>query len=331
MTNKLMITLSLLSGFFVANDALADNLCKGHFVNPITDVQWNGMLPISIGSAKVAHSSLPDTKNPSSPICVCDADIGWQVGITLGYWEPFTMVDVTRDPGCFPGLDGIHMDLGNNDQVGGSDDLIGTSEGGFYWAHWYFYPLMAWLNILTDTGCMTTGEYDIGYITELDPSWDDDSLAAILSPEASIFSDPISQSSCAADASATIAGELPIDSLSWCMGAQGSVFPLSGTSIQKSPIQSAALMTERLDYKMHDLGMVPDSVGENSPGICSQHYNVVMPKSRYRYQMVGNSSDTHSCYPFGRTVSDWEGGHDNVGEGDNFSFLIFRKRNCCFL
>ena len=156
-------------------------------------------------------------------------------------------------------------------------------------------------------------------------------LKAILSPEASIFSDPISQSSCAADASATIAGELPIDSLSWCMGAQGSVFPLSGTSIQKSPIQSAALMTERLDYKMHDLGMVPDSVGENSPGICSQHYNVVMPKSRYRYQMVGNSSDTHSCYPFGRTVSDWEGGHDNVGEGDNFSFLIFRKRNCCFL
>ena len=76
--------------------------CQSRFVNPITDVCWSCLLPISIGQAiKVGGGMSPakrDTKNPASPLCACSKG-GQPIpipGITLGFWEPARMVDVTR-------------------------------------------------------------------------------------------------------------------------------------------------------------------------------------------------------------------------------------------
>ena len=72
--------------------------CTGHFVNPLTDVCWRCLFPLSIGNTKVVHSSLPDTKNASSPIGVCPASVGMRVGLNIGFWEPFSLTDVTDTP-----------------------------------------------------------------------------------------------------------------------------------------------------------------------------------------------------------------------------------------
>ena len=70
--------------------ASASVSCKGRFVNPISDVCWSCLLPISIGQFKVGGGMSPkkrDTKNPSSPICACSKG-GQPVpipGISLGF------------------------------------------------------------------------------------------------------------------------------------------------------------------------------------------------------------------------------------------------------
>lgn len=305
------------------------SVCKGHFVNPITDICWNCLFPLTIGNSELVKSGYPDTKNPSNPLCECANDGLPRIGITLGFWEPFAMVDVTRKPYCMVNL-GIQLHI-KDQGLGGSQEPDVDGRGSFYYAHWYKYPVIYWLQIISSIGCRQKEDFDVAYMTELDPTWNDSALAFSLNPEAILFSNPIARTACAADATGAITG-LATDNLFWCQGAQGSTYPLNGfVAHQASPISSAALLAERLDFKLHRLGAIEDSVGKNAPAICKTYHSATMPKSRYRYQLVNTLPEAKRCHPFGHTVTSWETGHTYPGDGDNFGFLIWRKRNCCFL
>lgn len=311
--------------------ALASATCHGKFINPITDICWSCMLPITIGSMHVTTSNHPDTKNPSSPVCVCTKANVPQVGITMGYWEPIGLIDVTRTPFCLVNLGGIQLELGNfgAGTVQSSDP---TQGGSFYHAHFYVYPLIYWFSIITDAACAELVEFDIGYLTELDPTWNDDELNILLNPEALLFGNVIAQSSCAADALAA-AIRLPIDMLFWCAGAHGSMYPLNGyVQEHVGGVQASALIAERLIFKMHRLFLMWETVGENSPRICEKYALPILPKSRYRYQMtnpIPAASEPNGCKPFGHTTAIWGAWHEYPYAGEDFGYLIWRKRNCC--
>lgn len=71
-------------------------LCTGNFVNPITDVCWDCIFPLSIGNVKEGRSKgNPDTPNPSLPIQLCNTGNIPRPGVAIGYWEPSYLVDVT--------------------------------------------------------------------------------------------------------------------------------------------------------------------------------------------------------------------------------------------
>ena len=78
----------------------AQAACTGTFVNPMTDICWSCIFPMTIGSVPIIPGSLPDTRNPVSPISFCPKPppIFMQIGLNIGYWEPDTLVDVTRVP-----------------------------------------------------------------------------------------------------------------------------------------------------------------------------------------------------------------------------------------
>lgn len=78
--------------------------CEGNFVNPITDVCWECIFPVTIGNVPVAKGRQPDTANPSMPIQFCPMGIFWRVGLAIGYWEPMALTDVTRSPYCMVNL-----------------------------------------------------------------------------------------------------------------------------------------------------------------------------------------------------------------------------------
>jgi len=95
--------------------------------------------------------------------------------------------------------------------------------------------------------------------------------------------------------------------------------------------KAAALLSERMDFKMHREGLVWDSTGEGTPATCFTYPTPILPKSRYRYQMTNLLAKADKCYPFGHTVATWETGHNYPAEGNQFGFLIWQKRNCTFL
>lgn len=320
--------------YLFSMSASASNLCQGKFANPITDVCWSCLFPITIGSVPVVSASQPDTQNPSLPVCTCPmVPTGMRIGITMGFWEPIALVDVTRRPYCMVNLGGMQLTSGKLGSNGAVDKGDPVHNGSFYYVHWYKFPLMYWLNLLTDLACVEQGDFDIAYLTELDPTWGDDDLTFLLNPEALLFGNVVAQTACVADSMATLAN-LPIDSLFWCAGSQGSMYPLNGMVQEHlGGVQASTLLTERMTYKMHREGLLWDSIGQNSPAICSQYPTPIIPKSRYRYQMVNPiptaSGGEDGCHAFGHTTTLWESFHEYPYKGEDFGYLVWRKRNCC--
>src|SRR3990167_9230789 len=165
---KLFIVLLLLISSAEAS------ICKGHFVNPLSDICWDCLFPLTIGHAELVKSHYPDTKNPSNPICICSTKLGQRLGLTLGFWEPFALVDVTRKPYCMVNL-GVQMHI-KNQGLGGSQMTSEDGRGAFYYVHWYKYPVIYWLQILTSLGCMEQDNFDVVFLSELDPTWNDSEL-----------------------------------------------------------------------------------------------------------------------------------------------------------
>ena len=73
---------------WVAPAQAADSLtCTGRFPNPITEICWSCILPISIGNATIANfDGQEDISNPSSPVCSCG--VNPTIGLSIGFWEP---------------------------------------------------------------------------------------------------------------------------------------------------------------------------------------------------------------------------------------------------
>lgn len=308
----------------------ADHSCTGHILNPITDICWRCLFPISIGDATVVSGDHPDTPNPSMPIQICPAGTLYRVGLAIGYWEPFAVTDVTRHPYCLVNLGGYQLHIQYGHVNGASEAPLSGAQGAFYQVHWYKYPLIAWLNIITSVGCLQSGDYDIGYLSEIDPTWNDDELSFLINPEDVLFSNKIAQLSCLADALSAAQGKA-IDTLFWCMGSQGSSYPLTGhISGEYSVLQNSVLLSERMAYKLHREGLVKDSVGENG-AVCFQYYRPIIPKTRYRYEFVNPVSEANACHPFGHTVTTWQMGRIKPNDKGNYGYLIWRKRNCVFL
>lgn len=173
-------------------------------------------------------------------------------------------------------------------------------------------------------------QQDIAYLSEIDPTWTDSSLTTILNPEAVIFANPIAQGACAADAIAS-AFNKPLDILFWCAGSQGSMYPFNGwVSNESSPLQSSLLVSERMAFKLHRQGMIMNTIGVDV-AVCYEYPSPILPKARWRYQMVNMYPDSGQCHPFGRSVMRWETGKNPPNTKKNFGYLMWRKRNCVFL
>ena len=310
--------------------------CEGSFVNPITDVCWRCLFPMTIGSAPVVAGEHADTENPVSPIQVCDMELPpyFRIGMSLGYWEPTNIVDATRTPFCLVNLGGVKIDVGAmSARVNGSNTSTkGKLDGAIYNVHWYVYPVIYWLNLIMSATCMQKGNFDIAYLSELDPTWDDDALNIIINPEVALFANPITQIACAVDGILAMNPKgMTLDPLFWCMGNHGSSYPYNGyTQNDKGAVSSSILAAERMAFKLHREAIVWDSIGVDF-AVCHDYPYPIMRKSRYRYQMVNTIPDVKDCYPLGHMVDTWQMGHNTPVGGNNFGYLIWKKRNCVFL
>ncbi|MDG3444542.1 conjugal transfer pilus assembly protein TraU [Nitrospirillum amazonense] len=308
--------------------------CTGAFVNPITDICWSCLFPLTIGSITLIGGDRPDTPNPDFPICACPIEVPpfVRLGIAVGFWEPVRLVDVTHDPWCMVNLGGIQ--LAAPFKQGSSEpapSLPGGVNNANWQVHWYIYPVMYWLELLMDFICIEQSTFDIAYLTEIDPMWMDDEMTFLLNPEAVLFDNPIAQAACAVDCAATTASGLALDPLFWCAGCQGSMYPLDGQiQGENSEVQGSLLMAERMAYKLHRELILWGSMG--SDGMCARYPMPVIRKSQYRFQLVNpvpNSNGDLACPSIGTSTVLYEGGKMVPQVGENFGYLLWRKRNCC--
>ena len=262
--------------------AAAGPTCHGRFMNPITDICWSCLFPLTIGSASILSDGQPDIGNPSSPVCYCSNPP--RIGVSIGFWEPVRMVDVTRTPFCMVGLGGIALDPGLDVPRGAQVGHDSQTRNSFYHAHWYANPILTWLEVLLDFPCLEKGSLDLAYLTEVDPLWADDELTAILNPEAVLFANAPAKAACAADCVAATAG-MPIASLFWCAGCQGSIYPMGGhVATHIGGVQASTLITQRMTAKMHR--QLVTFTGAGSAGLCGYYPLPIMDKTHYKLQMV---------------------------------------------
>lgn len=309
-----------------SNSAFAKK-CTGKFVNPITDIEWSCMFPITIRSIEIVGSDLADTKNPSSPICLCPKFGVPTPGIVGGYWEPSRMVDVSQEPYCFVNLGGLEIDLGFERSQGGRPKGESSKISTWY-AHYYIYPILSMLEIFTDFICLQETNFDPLWITELDPSGNDDELAMILHPESFLYNNIVAQAACAADCASSSTQGKPIDMLHWCAGCQGSMYPMnSNVNAHIGGVQASLNVAEKITYKMHRQGMSHQTSSDNIKEICTKKLAPMIKKSHYRYQLV--NPDVGSCAPFGKTTNVFEANKETPIVGEDFGYLIWRKKSCC--
>ena len=338
MLRRLVAKLALAIGLFAAAPAMAvPTNCTGHFVNPITDIDWAGLFPMSVGGLEVwpNWNGVPDTPNPGFPLCLCGTPIP-RVGIEVGFWEPVRLVDVTYKPFCFVNLGGINLNPGFNIGVGGQAGSRQSSRGGAnhiaqWQLHYYIYPLLYWLNLLTDVGCLEQADVDIAYITEIDPLWTDDVGSELLGPENAAFANVLAQTACMADCPMATAG-LPDDELFWCAGCWGGTLPMTGNPQHDENLQSGKDTIARLLYKFHRLGLEWGTSG--SKGVCAKYLMPILMKSQYRLQMtnpVAMTGGRFSTTPLGSSTLMPLNGVVIPATGEDQGYMLWRKRNCCVL
>lgn len=318
----------------IVHSTLGYSKCVGRFVNPISDICWSCIFPITIGGMRVSASG-EDTSNPRQILCTCSTPIP-RVGVPISFWEPVRMVDVTRTPYCLVNMGGIQMmergvqgagSVENGHQNGNTSRM----RDSFYQVHWYMYPVLYWLELIVDLVCMEKGDVDLAYITELDPLWNDDETAFILNPEAVLFANPIAQAACAADCVMASAG-FGCDELFWCGGCQGSMYPFSGSiPAHVGGVQASLLALQRMIAKLHREGLLWGTVGRDA--WCDRYPMPIVKKTQYKTQMLFPvpSTGSRQCHPLGRTEVIWGSGKEFPYSGEDFGYLIWRKRSCCLL
>jgi conjugal transfer pilus assembly protein TraU len=255
-------------------------------------------------------------------------------GIAVGFWEPVRLVDITRNAMCLVNMGGV--DLGHNRSQGEASKRHEAGEHrkhSFYHTHYYTYPLIAWLELIMDFGCLERGSLDVAYMSEFDPTYKND--ANFLSPEVFLFANPLAQAICAADCVAANVS-LPRNELFWCAGCLGSLYPFSGhVEGHVGGVQASSLLATRIIAKLHRIGLArrtSTSSGEFNGELCRKSFAPKFVKNQYKLQMtypVPASKGDFSCNPLGMSDVLYGSGKEFPYKGEDFGYLVWRKRNCC--
>jgi conjugal transfer pilus assembly protein TraU len=313
--------------------------CSGRFFNPITDPNWDYAFPISVAGIEIGGSL---GGNPPlmdiSPICVCPGFLGIPApGIGVTYWNPKYIAEIERSPMCFSSLGGLKLgdmfDMEASEQMAtGSINVKEGSKGNVtrMQAHWYQYPLYALMEMFAEfCGNSSTG-FNLAWLTEVDPTHQNDVWGAIYAPEAGLFSGLLANAACAADSTAA-AVAWPLDPLFWCVGSWGPGYPMTGNAaVTNSPMAANGLVLAKFLEKQFRSGAMLATIGPGAK--CSSHYSAVWFKTQLAINQIwpvrGNNVMS-KVFP-GKSEFTW-GLNPPAHQPTNESgyYLLWNGQQCC--
>lgn len=317
--------------FACAAHAQVPAVCSGSLFNPVTDPDWNNMFPITIAGVRIGTNTTSPLMEMMPPICTCPTIFGFpMIGIGVTYWQPLFISEIERRPGCLSSIGGLNV-LPSYSMLHSEQSVNNhgkSKEVNRMQIHWYEYPIFGMLEMLKSVACKSTSGFNLAYLTEVDPLWQDSLWSGVFTPEASLFANPIAVMGCSVDSVASNF-DYPMDPMFWCSGAWGNTYPLSGDSSHSGdPFTMNNQIQSKFIARMHRMGLAWQTIGPSA--ICSSHPNPVWVKSQYRYNQVAPvnrrgrpvvTGSSGKLYQF-PTVT-------NVPTQEHTINLIWQGQQCC--
>jgi len=265
-------------------------------------------------------------------ICVCSDDsLIPRIGFTLGFWVPSRMIEVVKNPGCSPALGGTNIGIGSFRQRG-TDGEYGktTAQVSTRHVHYWAFPILMIMKLLFETDCLGDpyADIDILYLSEVDPTWSSDELSFITTPEAILFANPLALIACSADGLAASTYGEGFDTLFWCAGTWGRLYPLSGVQgPHGSRVRESSLLAARMGALMHRRLLARKSMGDDA--VCGSEFYPFYPKTQYRLSQFYPLAEKSSNHAIGETDFNWGMWRTIPGTGEDFMYLQWRWSDCC--
>lgn len=296
---------------------------------------YDCLFPVRIGGVTIGDASNVPREATKQSICWCHHVMGIPVpGVTYGMWYPLRVVETVRTPYCSPTLG---SSISSSASVAGAMKLGGGHQGpsnasgeygGFMNMHVFAYPIGKIIGSMLSTACLdnTSGGADLAYVSELDPSWSNDELANVLTPESALFSNAAAIAACSVDAVAATASQ-PIGPMFWCMGSWGSTYPMDGLGTNKSVVQQNALIAGRAVAAMQRRGLIWKSMGDDA--LCHNYPNPIFTKGQYKLEQLWPVPELAMNHWIGASSMKWGEWRYTPVTGEDFVQLVFSWDDCC--
>ena len=276
-----------------------------------------------IEQAEVAWEYLDAVDNEGQ--CECQYGEFIRQGTLVTLWEPVRIIETVKDPYCM-------MTAGENngsaaDQNGGTHSDTGAQEDHsvFQQVHIILPEYIMQSITQIDSRCFHSSMGNpMDYLSEDDPAWNDDTIAAATYPLTGMAADFDMQMACKAD-SATSQFGFPNPALFWCMGAWGSAFPMSGHVNNDEYVTGNIATAARAIYVGARWGYIFDAASY----YCYAGPMPLWIKNYFKLQPL-RPTNNHLLIPIGLSSLIWDTGLNSDFEcGDNFAWVLWRKRWCC--
>ena len=78
--------------------------CYGKITNPVTDVCWECVFPITVGqnTSLISSSGFTDVTTDADSMCSCVTNGSVTLGMNLGFGSPFARLKLCASPSVFP-------------------------------------------------------------------------------------------------------------------------------------------------------------------------------------------------------------------------------------
>lgn len=302
----------------------------------VTNVPWREIFPIRIGPALVGGTRRNTPDLMAGPYCTCPGKFGYpSPGIVMSMWSPDYMLETVKTPYCSPAMGGVS--LASASQVAGAVRNFGGyqrhtdgagADNSFRNFHEWWFPTGVILNRFVDAAC-TTFKYDLdlAYLSELDPTFTNDQLANLTTPEAVLFTSPPAVMACAADAIAASTYK-PIEFLPHCVGSWGQLFPYTGNTVNaNSAPRDASLAATRGLAMLHRRGLM--ALTHTNAAVCAELPWPTLPKQQYRMATYYPVPERSGAHWLGASTLRWGEWRNIPVVGEDFLFTTFVWKDCC--
>lgn len=304
-------------------------------VGLIDRVCWSCVFPIRVAGIPISGASQANRypqEAAKQKFCMCNDSAGVpHPGIVTSFWQPAYLAEYQRVSGCSSVLNGIRFPTNRLFQGSERRSAEDVNKGQLTFRHYHFYsfPLMHMLDVFVPANCNPGGFHDLDmmYISELDPTWNNDELAFFTSFEAALVSNPLGIAACVADVPATLAGR-PLQPLWWCAGSWGHVYPLSGNvGVHSGHLNTTSLMLAKTVVALHRRGLMHGTVGDEM--LCGGRIMPRIPKYQYRFTLAYPRPETQSSHVYGETSFTWGTNRIIPAVGEDPIYIIWRWLDCC--